>query len=199
MSQDDETDDVLLARLVRSGDARAFDTLYRRHSALLYATAVRVMRGADGAADVVHDAWIRAVENGRSFERRSTFRTWVTGILLNVIREHVRDVRRNGVQSDGDPAPPAGVASDVTWADARFAVTPTLDVSGVDPVDLEAAIAALPAGFRHVLVLHDVEGFTHEEIAEMLDIVPGTSKSQLARARQRVREMLVAGVPRRMT
>jgi RNA polymerase sigma-70 factor, ECF subfamily len=66
-------------------------------------------------------------------------------------------------------------------------------------MDLEAAIAALPKRFKQVLVLHDVEGFTHEEIAQMLGLVPGTSKSQLSRARQRVREMLETGVPRGVT
>ena len=82
---------------------------------------------------------------------------------------------------------------------ARTGDAGPLDALGVDRIDLEAAIAALPPGFRQVLVLHDIEGFTHEEIAEALGLVPGTSKSQLARARRRVREMLSAGVPRAVT
>ena len=197
MSYDRETDDALLARLVGAGDALAFAALYRRHTEPLYATAVRVMADADGAADVVHDAWIVAVENGRRFERRSTFRTWITGILLNLIRERLRNAHREGPPLDPKHELSAGVA-EAEWANAEPAVAPALDVAGVDLVDLEAAIAALPARFRQVLVLHDVEGFTHEEIADMLDIVPGTSKSQLSRARAAVREMLVEGVRRRV-
>jgi len=197
VSHDDETDDALLTRLVSSGDARAFELLYRRHSGMLYATAVRIMRDTDAAADVVHDAWVRAVEKGRHFERRSAFRTWITGILVNRIREHIRNARRNGRHVEADGGLP-GTDVEAAWASGEPAVIPALDVAGVDPMDLEAAITALPAGFQHVLVLHDVEGFTHEEIAEMLHIAPGTSKSQLARARERVREMLAEGVRRRV-
>ena len=164
---------------------------------MLYATAVRIMRDTDGAADVVHDAWIRAVENGRTFQRRSAFRTWITGILVNVIRDYARDARRNGRYVHADDGG-SGADVEAAWGTSEPAIVPALDVAGVDPLDLEAAIAALPAGFRQVLVLHDVEGFTHEEVAEMLGIVPGTSKSQLARARERVREMLVEGVRRRV-
>ena len=186
----DEADNALMARLSRSGDARAFETLYRRHTQMLYATAVRITRDREAAADLVHDAWVRAVERGRRFEQRSTFRTWMVGILINLIRERARSERRNGPRHDPDESS----AGDDPELEA--AAPSTVDIGGVDPLDLDAAIAALPSGFRQVLVLHDVEGFTHEEIAEMLEIVPGTSKSQLARARQRVRQMITQGVPR---
>ena len=76
------------------------------------------------------------------------------------------------------------------------AYTSPLDASRFDRLDLETAIAALAPGFRSVLVLHDIEGFTHDEIGSMLGLAPGTSKSQLARARQRVRSMLETGIPR---
>ena|SRR5689334_6914181 len=188
MMDDAESDDTLLDALARARDARAFDALYRRHTRLLYALAVRLTRDADAAQDLVHDAWVRAVESLTRFERRSSFRTWITGILLNRIREHERarrhDSRDDHSDADGvdDLPDPASAAP--------------LDVDGVDRLDLDAAIAALPHGFRQVLLLHDVEGFTHEEIAGALGVAPGTSKSQLARARQRVRELLAAGAPR---
>lgn len=195
----DEPDLDLLARLARSGDPRAFEVLYRRHTEMLYATALRITRDADAAADVVHDAWVRAVERAAQFEGRSAFRTWIVGIVVNLIRERTRDARRNGkldvpIIDDGNRV------RDQTWPTAESATPPPgLDIAGVDPFDLDAAIAALPEGFRQVLVLHDVEGFTHEEIAAMTGVVAGTSKSQLARARQRVREMLIEGVPSRRT
>jgi len=183
----DETADVaLLARLARSGDVRAFETLYRRHTAPMYATALRITGDADLAADIVHDAWVRALERAERFEGRSTFRTWIVGIVLNLVREHRRSERHEGAPTDETQA---------EWDATSEAAE--LEIAGVDPIDLEAAIAALPTGFRQVLILHDVEGFTHDEIATMLSIAPGTSKSQLARARQRVREMLAHGVPRR--
>ena len=183
---DAEGDDVLVDRLARTGDPRAFDVLYRRHGAALYATAVRLTRDGDVAEDLVHDAWVRAVESLDRFERRSSFRTWITGILVNRVREDGRAQRR---------APTGPEVSDVlieTIADP--ATSAPLDPEGIEPMDLEAAIGALAPGFRQVFVLHDIEGFTHEEIAATLGLVPGTSKSQLARARQRVRELLTAGI-----
>jgi RNA polymerase sigma-70 factor (ECF subfamily) len=187
LSIDRETDVALLDRLARTGDARAFDVLYARHTQTLYAVALRLTRDDDAAADIVHDVWLRALESAARFERRSAFRTWITGILINRVREHLRAQRREA-QFDGDDveAIESPVATDAEPIDgARF-----------DRLDLEAAIAALPARFRQVLVLHDVEGFTHEEIAEMLGVVPGTSKSQLSRARQRMRALLESGIPR---
>ena len=77
--------------------------------------------------------------------------------------------------------------------------TQPLDGGCIDSIDLEAAIAALAPRFRQVFVLHDIEGFTHEEIATALGLVPGTSKSQLARARHRLRELLSVGTARRST
>jgi len=187
MMQDAERDDALLERLARTGDARAFDVLYRRHTAFLYSMAWRLTRDADAAADLVHDAWVRAVESAGAFERRSSFRTWITGILINRHREHERASRRESVELDDD-----GRVDEIIDPVSSA----PLDASGIDRLDLEAAIAALPPGFRQVLVLHDIEGFTHEEIADALGLVPGTSKSQLARARQRVRAMLASGVQR---
>ena len=184
-SGDNDGDEALLARLARSGDARAFETLYRRHTDVMYATALRITNDAELAADVVHDAWVRAVERAERFEGRSVFRTWIVGIAVNLIREHRRSTRHNA-SLDDESLP--------EWDATSESVE--LEASGVDPIDLEAAIAALPTGFRQVLVLHDVEGFTHEEIGTMLTIAPGTSKSQLARARQRVRELVAQGVPR---
>ncbi|HUQ83939.1 MAG TPA: sigma-70 family RNA polymerase sigma factor [Gemmatimonadaceae bacterium] len=186
MSYDRETDDTLLARLARTRDSRAFDALYARHTQTLYAVALRLTRDSDAAADVVQDAWIRALDAAHRFERRSAFRTWIMGILINRVREHSRAQRREE-QLDGD----ATEAMDALASDAE-----PLDGAQFDRLDLEAAIAALPPRFRQVLVLHDVEGFTHEEIAEMLGLVPGTSKSQLSRARRRMRELLESGVPR---
>ena len=183
---DRETDDALLDRLARTGDPRAFDALYARHTLSLYAVAFRLTRDADAAADIVQDTWVRALEAPHRFERRSAFRTWITGIAINCVRERERSERReqrlDETAGDDDTIE---VTSSESLDDLRF-----------DRMDLDAAIAALPTRFQQVLVLHDVEGFTHEEIAHMLGLVPGTSKSQLSRARRRVREMLESGVPR---
>jgi len=190
--QDANTDNALIDRLARTRDPRAFDVLYRRHTERLYATAVRLTHDPDTAADVVHDAWVRAVESLAAFERRSSFRTWITGILINCIREHERARRR-------DSRHEVDAHDDVANELPDPASSLPLDDAAIDQIDLDAAIAALPPRFRQVLVLHDIEGFTHEEIAVALGLVVGTSKSQLARARQRVREMLTTGVRRSAT
>lgn len=176
------SDAALLERVAERQDAGAFAALYTRHTERLFATALRITRDPDVAADVVHDAWVRAVENADRFERRAAFRTWLTGIVINCVRERRRDDAHLAAGDDLTDAMPA----------------PLTVGSAADALDLEAAIAALSSGFRQVLVLHDVEGFTHDEIAGMLGIAAGTSKSQLARARQRVREMLASGIPRKV-
>ncbi len=121
----------------------------------------------------MHDGWIRAGERLGGFRWESSLRTWLAGFVVNGVRERARRDARELPGID-DAAPREDVA--LREVASR--------------VDLERAVAGLPDGFRHVLVLHDVEGYTHEEIAELLGIVPGTSKSQLARARAAVRRAL---------
>ena len=175
-------DDVdLVRRLARDRDPAAFEALYDRHNDVLYAAALRI-GGADAAMDAAHDCWVRAVERLDAFEGRAAFRTWLMGILINILRERWRD-QKEFVQLD---------------AAGEIATTAPLPADA-DALDLENAIAALSPRYRAVLVLHDVDGFTHEEIAAMLGIVPGTSKSQLARARQRVRETLTTGAERKLS
>ena len=171
-----EGDAELIARLVDHRDAEAFDLLYRRHTDAMYASALRITADPDIASDAVHDAWMRAVENLSRFEGRSALRTWLTGILINCIRERRRE--------DLDLVP-------IDDSRAVVASPPRLPMD-IDPIDLDTAIMALPPRYRWVVVLHDVEGFTHAEIAALLGIVPGTSKSQLARARTKLRDALTS-------
>lgn len=172
--EDAVPDRVLAERVVDRKDDRAFRALYARHTPVLYAMAMRLTGEPADAEDAVHDAWLRAVEALPRFEWRSTLRTWLTSILLNRIRELDRQ-ERHAVPIDDDPAP-SEPSAELPHA--------------VDALDLEAAIRALPPGYRRVLVLHDVEGFTHDDIAALLGVTTGTSKSQLAHARRRLRRAL---------
>jgi RNA polymerase sigma-70 factor, ECF subfamily len=170
-----ESDDLALAgRLVRDGDPAAFHALYARHTPMLYALARRLLGDDADAEDAVHDSWVRAVEGLHRFRGASTLRTWLTGVLLNRVREFTRMRRHVGLDDAGELA-------------AAEMVTLGHDV---DPIDLERALTALPPGYREVVLLHDVEGYTHEEIGRLLDVEPGTSKSQLARGRRRLRRIL---------
>lgn len=164
-----------LVRTAAEGDEGAFERLYRRHVARIH-TLVRRMAGEDAADDLTQDVFIRAWEKLPTFRAESAFGTWLYRLAVNVVLSRHR-----------------GGASERKWIrDDEFglgrATAPTAH-PGV-AMDLEAAIARLPDGARQVFVLHDVEGWTHEEIAGELGLVAGTSKSQLSRARAALRRML---------
>jgi RNA polymerase sigma factor (sigma-70 family) len=167
-------DRALAEALMLRGCEASFRELYRRHTPRLYQLVLRIMAGGEAdAEDVVQETWIRAVERLGGFRWEAAFGTWLTGIGLNVARGILRRRGRWEVSGgDGTPEP---------WSPPP---------PQAERMDLERAIAALPAGYRAVLVLHDVEGFTHEEIGEQLGIAPGTSKSQLSHARRAVRRLL---------
>ncbi|HWK89939.1 MAG TPA: RNA polymerase sigma factor, partial [Longimicrobium sp.] len=153
---------------------RAFRELYARHTPRLFQFVLRIVGGSEhDAEDVVQETWIRATEALATFRWEAAFSTWLTGIGLNVARGLLR--KRGRWQTVGEDEAPE------PWRPAP---------ADGDGIDLERAVAALPTGYRTVLVLHDIEGFTHEEIGERLGIAPGTSKSQLSHARRALRQML---------
>jgi RNA polymerase sigma-70 factor (ECF subfamily) len=163
-------DDRELARAFLAGDERAFRELYARCTPTLYRILFRLGRGqADETADLVQETWLRATRALPGFRWDAALSTWLVSIAINCLRERQRTTR-SGIE-------PAGrEASAVESHDHR--------------IDLEQAIAALPDGYRDVFVLHDIEGYTHEEIAGLLAIEAGTSKSQLSRARRALRAAL---------
>ena len=172
MSANAGRDDRWLAQaVVERGDERAFRTLYRRHSGRLYRVLLRVLSGSGlDAEDALQETWIRAVAAFSRFRWESAFATWLTGIAINVARERLRVSRRTVELEEA--------------ADIASKSDPSLRV------DMESAIARLPEEGRTVLILHDVEGYTHEEISEALGIADGTSKSRLSRARQMLKDVL---------
>ncbi len=157
----------MLERL-RRGDEAAFRQLYRLHTPRLFAIALRLLSRRADAEDVVQEAWLRAVRGLVGFRGESAFTTWLTGIVIRCALETLRKRRPEQVGA------------------AEGSVDPEPDLA----LDLERAVAALPDGYRTVLILHDVEGLTHDEIAGVLEIEPGTSKSQLFHARRALRHRL---------
>ncbi len=166
------TDDVaLVEQFLRGRSEDAFRALYRAHTPALYALALRLTGGDRGEAeDLVQESWVRALSALRTFRAHSALRSWLCGVLVNVRRGRIRTDWRTVDAPDVEP----------------LAATSSSD----DAIDLERAIAALPEGARDVYVLHDVHGYTHREIADLLGIVEGTSKSQLNRARSLLRSSL---------
>lgn len=160
--------------LAASGDPSAFERLYRTHVARVH-TLVRRMLDADEADDVTQDVFIRAWQKLSTFRGESAFGTWLHRLAVNVVLARRKNVgvERGRFINEDEPLDRPGRTE-----------TPELSM------DFEEALASLPEGARQVFVLHDVEGYRHEEIARMLGVVPGTSKSQLHHARMALRRHL---------
>jgi RNA polymerase sigma-70 factor (ECF subfamily) len=178
----EDADRELAQAYLAARDEAAFRALYRRHAPALWRMALRLSRGAEEEArDVMQETWIRAADRLDTFRWESSLRTWLISIALNCSRERIRRESREAH---------AGGADRVAAADA---VRSNGAAGGaVEPIDLARAIDALPDGYRRVLVLHDLEGYTHDEIGRLLGVEPGTSKSQLHRARASVRARLAS-------
>lgn len=174
---DHSSDRELADLVVQQGDELAFRTLYKRHTPAVYQFVLRLVGGnVQEAEDIVQETWLRAARGLPGFRWKSALRSWITGIALNRIRELARKKKRSLTEVEE------------TWE----AVAPKSD-PGLG-VDLARALELLPPGFRTVLVLHDVEGYTHQEIGDQLGISDGTSKSQLHGARKAMRRLLNAGL-----
>ena len=167
-----DTDAALIAAAI-SGAEPAFRELFRRHTPHLLQFVSRVLGASRGdAEDVVQDTWLRAYPALVTFRNESSFSTWLCSVGLRAALDSMRKGKRH--------------VADALFEEDSYTDPPRTD----ERMDLEKAIAALAPGYRMVLVLHDVEGFTHEEIALQLGIAPGTSKAQLFKARRVMRALL---------
>lgn len=159
----------------RAGDVAAFEALYRANVGRIYALCLRMSGDAAQADELVQRAFVRAWERLGSFRGDAAFSTWLHRVAVNVVLEDKRADRRGIVRLADDPD------------DEPRERTP---VPPGTRTDLERAVAQLPDGARQVFVLHDVEGWPHEDIATAMGVTTGTTKSQLSRARSLLREML---------
>jgi RNA polymerase sigma-70 factor (ECF subfamily) len=162
--------------LAATGDRHAFERLYRQNVDRVFSVCVRMVGDRGLAEELTQDVFVRAWEKLSLFRGESAFSTWLHRLAVNVVlnRRKSDGLRRSHYDSDDD----------------TVASAPARHHAPGDRMDLEAAIATLPPGARRVFVLHDVEGYKHEEIAEMLGITSGGSKAQLHRARMLLRERL---------
>jgi RNA polymerase sigma-70 factor, ECF subfamily len=167
------TEQLLVARAAR-GDKRAFEQLYRAHVNRVHGLCIRMTRNEATAADCTQGAFIQAWSALPRFERRSSFATWLHRIAVNAVLSQRRSRGDVILLSPEGTSDEAGVTFD----------TP------VEVEEIEAAIDALPEGARDVLILAGIYGYSHGEIARMLGVAEGTSKAQLHRARQLLRQRL---------
>ncbi len=164
-----------LIRQASDGDGQAVRALYERYAPRVYAVVRRIAADDDQAQDYAQEAWIRAIRALPTFRGDARFSTWLHRIAVNAALQALRKAETRGKRER--PLPESLSA-------------PTLSKDALLQRRLEWALDQLPDGMRQVIILHDVEGYTHEEIGELLGVTSGTSKSQLFKARVKMRDLL---------
>jgi RNA polymerase sigma-70 factor (ECF subfamily) len=163
------------------GDVDAFGELYREHAGRVFALCLRMSGDHVRAEELMQDVFVRAWERLPSFRGDASFGGWLHRLAVNVVLMGTRTDRRRDAR--------VTLAEDLASAEERrIGSAPSADPGLA--IDLERAIAALPAGARMAFVLHDVEGFSHAEIAELSGLAQGTIRAQLHRARRLLMEAL---------
>lgn len=175
-----------IIRQAQEGDAGAFERIYRQYNRRVYAMCLRMTRNKSDAEDLTQEAFLQAFRKIHTFRGESAFYTWFHRLTVNVVlmslrkRKHIEVSSQYQDDQDGESG---------TRVMEAGAVDPTL--SGLfDRENLNRALSYLPAGYKRVLVLHDVFGYEHNEIAAASEFSVGNSKSQLHKARQRMRSLL---------
>ena len=165
-----------------AGDRVAFERLYRQHVNRVFSLCARMVADRARAEELTQDVFVRAWEKLHLFRGESSFSTWLHRLTVNVVLNARKSEGRQRSRFEETDDESGGI-------DALPGVV-GMPLAPGDLLDLEAAIAKLPPGARRVFVLHDVEGYKHEEIAEMLGVTSGATKAQLHRARLLLREAL---------
>ena len=171
--------DAALVSAARRGDMRAFERLYRMHSGRVFGLCLRMTRRHDVAEDCTQLTFVRAWRNLAAFEGRSAFGTWLHRIAVN---EVLTNARNHGTRSESDDEAVTEAVDDPRGGPG--------EIDAAEVMDVERALATLPEGSRHVVVLQAVYGYSHEEVADMLGVAVGTCKAQLHRGRKLLRERL---------
>lgn len=176
-----EPTDLELAQKAAAGDMASFEQLYHRHMRRVYALCLRMTANATEAEDLTQEVFTHLFRKIGSFRGESAFTTWLHRLTVNLVLMHFRKRQSRPEFTSQDEETPDEIV--------RGTENPnTMPV--IDRLALEKAITQLSPGYRSVFVLYDVEGYEHEEIAQMLGISVGTSKSQLHRARLNLRKLL---------
>jgi RNA polymerase sigma-70 factor, ECF subfamily len=177
------TDARLIAR-AQQGDEEAFSALFEAHKRRVYSLCLRMTGNTAEAEDLTQEAFLQLYRKISTFRGESAFSTWLHRLAVNVVLMHLRKKGLQQVSLDEmDTSQSEPVKRDYGSDDLRL-------TGSVDRIGLQTAIADLPPGYRTVFVLHDVEGYEHNEIAEIMKCSVGNSKSQLHKARMKLRERL---------
>lgn len=177
-SKDTTVSDAELLARCRAGEVEAFEMLYRQHAGRIYALASRMTGSVDQGEDLLQEIFLQAYRKLDGFKGDAALGTWLYRLALNHCLDFVRSRQaRNNKVTD-------------TLDDERSFEPTAVRETPIPRIDLERAIARLPEGCREAFVLHDVEGFDHKEVGKLLGIAEGTSKSQVFKARTKLRAWL---------
>ncbi len=174
-------------RLAQQGDAAAFERLYRLHSRRVYSLCLRMVSNTTDAEDLTQEAFLQLFRKIATFRGESAFSTWLHRLAVNVVLMKLRKKSGSNESSLDQLTEP----DEESGGPRRDFGTLDLRLSGsIDRVNLQRAVEQLPPGYKTVFLLHDVQGYEHNEIAEIMGCSIGNSKSQLHKARVRLRELL---------
>ena len=185
VASDQLTEAEVLQR-AREGDRTAFECLYRLHSGHVYAVCLRMVADPTEAEDLTQEVFLLLFRKIHTFRGESAFSTWLHRLAVNLVLMRLRKKSFSTVS--------IGAASDLDdkdgWTSIDIGAPDLLLEGSIDRISLARCIAQLPAGYRTMFVLHDIQGYEHHEIAKILGRSVGDSKSQLHKARTRLRELL---------
>ena len=176
LTRNDHNDELMLITRVKQNDIQAFEQLYRLHSGRVFALCIRLTANRAIAEELAQEAFVRAWQKIRTFRGESSFASWLYRLTTNVVLSSMRKNQLRLVSIEDN-------------FEADNLVNKTLDNGKVR--DIEQAIRKLPDGARKIFVLHDIEGYQHNEISEMTGLAIGTSKTQLHRARKLLKGWLI--------
>ena len=174
------------AQLAAKGDLDAFEQIYRRYHQRVYSICLKMLRNASQAEDLTQEVFVQIFRKIHTFRGDSSFSTWLHQLTVNHVLMYFRKPVVRSEQTTADGETPQQIARG-TEHPGRMAI--------IDRIALEEAISQLAPGYRLVFILHDIEGYEHEQICQMLGCAIGTSKSQLHKARMRLRSLLTKRNP----
>jgi len=179
--------DEALARLAANGNAAAFDEIYSRHRSFVYSVALRMTSNAADAEDLTQESFVSVFRRVGSFRGDALFTTWLYRLVINQVKMHFRyrSSRPEMQVSDGETPEP--------WLPMARRTDPREQL--IDGLAIEKAMLTLPPGYRMAFILHDIEGYKHEEAARLSGHTVGTSKSQLHKARASLKAVLAKRSP----
>ncbi len=182
----DKENEAKIIQRATEGDPTAFECLYRSHCKRVYAVCLRMVGNTTEAEDLSQEVFLLLFRKIHTFRGESAFSTWLHRLVVNTVLMHLRKRSLPAISIDAGP----GADDDTASPSLDIAASDLLLEGSIDRINLGRCIAQLPAGSRAVFVMHDIQGYQHHEIAEMLGRSEGVSKSQLHRARKRLRQLL---------